>query len=307
MVNGPGAARFMDIPIRVLRYFTAAARLGSITAAAEYLHISQPSVSAAITRIEEDLNVQVFIRRPSQGVRLTPAGQRVFEEARQLLGQVDAFHDTVASLSSDLSGEISVACFVNLAPMFMAGLLDSFRRVHPSIHVAFTELNHSDLIDGVMDGTYEMAIGFDLDGPQDVTVETISEHAPQFVLRPDHPLAGRDGIHMAELIDEPYVLMDLPYTNAYFLSLFDGQDLHPDIAYRARSFEMVRCLVGAGLGYGILNIFPKADRTYEGDQVIAVPIADAVRPLNLILMRHPRVRPRLIASLFAEHLRRELL
>ena len=82
MVNGPGAAGFMDIPIRVLRYFTAAARLGSITAAAEYLNISQPSVSAAITRIEEDLNVQVFIRRPSQGVRLTPAGQRVFDEAR---------------------------------------------------------------------------------------------------------------------------------------------------------------------------------------------------------------------------------
>ena len=297
----------MDIPIRVLRYFAAAARQGSITAAAESLNISQPSVSAAINRVEADLKVQAFIRRPSQGLRLTPAGERVYEEVRQLLAQVDAFHDSVGSLSSDLSGEISVACFVNLAPMIMAGLLGSFRRRYPTIRVAFTELNHSDLVAGVMDGSYEIAIGFDLETPQDVEVEYLSEHAPQFVLPPDHPFAGRADIHMAELIAEPYILMDLPYTNTYFLSLFAALDLRPEVAYRARSFEMVRCLVGAGHGYGLLNIFPKVDRTYEGDPVVAVPVADAVRPLKLILMRHPRVRPRLITSLFADHLRETLL
>jgi DNA-binding transcriptional LysR family regulator len=296
----------MEIPVRVLRYFAASARFGSIAKAAEALNISQPSVSMAINRIEAELDVQLFVRRPSQGIRLTSVGTKIYEEARQLLAHVDSFHDNVSSVSTDLTGEITLACFVNLAPMIMAGLLDSFRREYPSIRVNFAELNHRDLIDGVLDGTYELAIGFDLDTPPEVEVEILSPHAPHFILSPTHPLAGRSHIHLAEMVTEPYVLMDLPYTKNYFLSLFENVGVDPKIAYHAGSYEMVRCLVGAGHGYGILNIFPKHQLTYEGTRVVSVPIADAVRPLNLIVLRHPRIRPRLLTSVFIEHIRTEL-
>lgn len=295
-----------DIPIRVLRYFAAAARLGSLTAAAEFLSISQPSISTAISRIEEELNVQLFLRRPSQGVRLTAAGERVYDEVRQFLGHVDGFHDSIRNVSSELAGEIHFACFINLGPIVMAELLGSFRKLHPTIHVSFTEMNHSDLIDGVLDGTFEMALGFDLEIPQEVKIDYISERAPQFVLRPDHRLADRKSIFFEELASDPFILMDLPYTDSYFLSLFATAQVRPNIVYHARSFETLRCLVGAGLGYGLLNIFPKIDLTYNGDRLIKVPVANSARPLNLLLMRHPRVRPRLITTVFADHVKQFL-
>lgn len=292
----------MDIPVRTLRYFCAVARHGSLTAAARQMNVSQPSISAAVSQIEATLRVQLFIRRPSQGVRLTPDGTQVYEEARQLLAHVDAFNSAVDGVSSQLRGEVNLGCFINLAPMYMAGLLRGFANVYPQIEVRFSERNHRELLDDVWNGVLEMALSFDLHPGKDLITEVLATRPPCILVASDHPLAERKSVYLEELVSEPYVLMDLPLTSDYFLSLFEVAGLTPRVGYRTSSFEMVRSLVGAGLGYAILNLFPPSRRTYENDHLAIVPIASDVRPLKITLIRHPRLQPRPVARVLMEHI-----
>lgn len=75
----------IDVSLRTLRYFVAAADHGNVTLAAQTLKVSQPSVSIAIARVEKLFNAQLFVRQHSKGMALTPAGTEVLREARKLL------------------------------------------------------------------------------------------------------------------------------------------------------------------------------------------------------------------------------
>jgi len=74
---------------RQLGYFIAAAETGSITAASQRASISQPAISTAISHIERELDVQLFLRHHAQGLSLTPAGRALLREAKQLLKQAE--------------------------------------------------------------------------------------------------------------------------------------------------------------------------------------------------------------------------
>ena len=92
------------LSLRTLRYFVAAAEAGSLTAAAGRVHVSQPSLSEAISRLEADLGVQLFLRRQSRGLALTTPGDRFLVQARNLLAhadEVERFADTMGSMIFD--------------------------------------------------------------------------------------------------------------------------------------------------------------------------------------------------------------
>jgi DNA-binding transcriptional LysR family regulator len=94
---------------RQLAYFIAAAETGSITLASKKASISQPAISTAITHVERELGVQLFLRHHAQGLSLTPAGRVLLREARQLLKQADALYSTGAGLSHLMRGQLGSA------------------------------------------------------------------------------------------------------------------------------------------------------------------------------------------------------
>ena len=94
----------MDVNLRALRYFVMTAETGTISEAAQKLNISQPSVSAAIQKLEDIHNVQLFIRMPTKGIRLTPDGLRFLERARLLLAHSYEFQHDVSAISQTLGG-----------------------------------------------------------------------------------------------------------------------------------------------------------------------------------------------------------
>ena len=112
--------------LRQLEYFVAAANYGSVARAAEHLHVSQPSVSTAIGKLEDQLGVQLFLRQHAQGVALTAAGRRLHREARDLLRQAEDFYDSARSADSAITGELALGCFLTLGPLFMPALVTSF-------------------------------------------------------------------------------------------------------------------------------------------------------------------------------------
>jgi len=291
----------MDVTIKNLRYFVAAAQEGGFTAAAQKLRISQPSISAAVDQLEVTLQVQLFLRRPSRGVELTPDGKTVFQEARRLLGYVDDFKANVGAISSKLSGELSIGCFINIAPVYLPGLLKGFAKSYPDIRVVFRELHHGDLLERLDDGRIEMALTFDLEIPHDCVATDLMVRHPRVILSADHALAKQDALTLRDLTKHELILMDLPHTNAYFLSLFHSVGLVPRIAIRTRSFEMLRCLVGGGFGYGLLNLRLVNEMTYDGNRIVSLPLKDPLRPLKIVLLHKARVQHRRIGLAFIEY------
>jgi DNA-binding transcriptional LysR family regulator len=111
----------MRFSLRALRYMVETADAGSVTEAAKRLNISQPSISAALSEIEA--GIQVFVRHLAKGVTLSPAGQRLVNDARLLLNHARDFAQSAQSLGNTLHGEIVVGSFLTLATRFMPELL----------------------------------------------------------------------------------------------------------------------------------------------------------------------------------------
>jgi DNA-binding transcriptional LysR family regulator len=85
------------------------------------------------------------------------------------------------------------------------------------------------------------------------------------------------------LADEPMVLLDVPPSGGYFRSIFSEVGLTPNVAYSSPSLEMVRSLVGQGLGYSVLATRPAADITYDGNAIVTIPISDNVSTSTLVV------------------------
>src|SRR3954469_3778117 len=100
------------LSLRALRYFVAAAECGSVTAGAQQVRVSQPSISAAIARLEADLNVQLFVRHHAKGLTLTLPGDRLLVQARSLLAHAREVEQFAGAMGGVLGGEVSAGCFV---------------------------------------------------------------------------------------------------------------------------------------------------------------------------------------------------
>ncbi len=291
----------MDIKLRPLRYFIAAAECGSLSEAANKLHISQPSISAAIVEIEETLDLQLFVRYPSKGIRLTAQGIKVLEEARILIRHAESFRVAASAVSSQLRGNLSIACFLNIGSHYLSEIIRTFAEKYPDINIHIHDLDQSAIFDALSSGKAELALTFDLDVPKSMNTKHIVAREPYALLPANDPLASQEDVQLKELVQRPFVLMDLPHTNNYFLSLFAKKKLIPNIRYRTTLFETVRTFVASGLGVSVLNLEPKSATTYNGNKVVIKPIRDKVDPLNIVLIHYRRLKPRRIAEIFAAH------
>ncbi|WP_116046054.1 LysR family transcriptional regulator [Amycolatopsis palatopharyngis] len=283
-----------------LRYFAAAAELRSMTAAAKQALVSQSAISTAIAQLERDLGVQLLLRRHAQGLALTEAGVRFLQELRGFLAHAGEIADVARGLGESLIGDLTVGCFQTLAPFYLPRVLTEFGRTYPAVRVSTVEGQTEELEQGLLSGTCELALLYDLDLHDALAVERITEIPPYVILPPDHPLRDAHAIRLADLTAEPMVLLDLPHSREYFRSLAMRTTVEPRIGYRTSSYEMVRALVAAGHGYAILNQRPVSDRTYDGGRVVALELLDDLPALPVVLAYVKGTRLTARAQAFAQ-------
>jgi len=142
--------------LRRLRYFVKVAELGSLTRAADSLHIAQPALSQQIRMLESDLGVKVFERGP-RGVRPTEAGQRLIVEARRLLDEMNSIVERVRS-SSDPEGQVVIGVGQSIGSMLMAPLLERAAERLPRVRVQVRELLGGLLQDLIRSGGIDFAL-----------------------------------------------------------------------------------------------------------------------------------------------------
>ncbi|HEX8053740.1 MAG TPA: LysR substrate-binding domain-containing protein [Thermoleophilaceae bacterium] len=192
----------MTPELRLIRYFVAVAEEGNVTRAAERLHISQPSLSAAIKQLEEQLGVELFARRGRQ-IAITPAGELLRDRGRELLEHAEVVVDVVTARDRAGAGRLrlglSPTARYGVAPELLAACAASA----PATMIYTAEDTTGALIRDVARGQLDMAIAFcappDAAGVDQILVreEPAVVHLPAA-----HPLASRPRLSLPELAEE---------------------------------------------------------------------------------------------------------
>ena len=271
----------MRFTLKHLEYFVAAAEMGGIKPASERISISQPSISSAISHLERELRVQLFVRHHAQGLALTPSGKLMLHEAKLLLRQAKGLYELAGELRNEVQGRLAVGCMVTLAPMIAPELGQEFTRQHPGVELAITEGSHEQLLSDLRQVEIDAAISYDLDIPGDVKFEPLASLPAQVLLARDHPLAKRKSITIGELEGLPMVLLDLPYSRQYFFSIFQSEGLAANVCAKSASQEVVRSLVANGYGFTISNVRPRGSVTLDGHELAAVRLAGNHKPMTI--------------------------
>ena len=281
------------ISLRELENLVALAEHSSVTGAAEAIGLSQPAMSAALKRLEQAVGSALFVRHRGQGIRLTPEGELLVAEARSLLVRSDELQTRISGAMSAKSGRLIVAALVTVAPIIVPALVRQFQEEFPNVDVEIRTGSQDQLVDWLATGVAHLAVTYDLGIGSAVEFEWLADAAPHAVVAADHPFSGRSQLHISELADEPYILLDLPVSKEYFTSLFIASDVQCIPARRHSDLSMVRALVGNGFGYSLVNLLPASNVAQDGSEVAYVPLQSAVRPLRLgIASRSGDRRPR---------------
>jgi DNA-binding transcriptional LysR family regulator len=286
--------------LKQLAYFAGAAERGSVTRAAQALHVSQPSISTAIAHLERVLATPLFLRHHAQGLSLTPAGRRLFAEARGLLAHAEELALDAAGRGEHVRGELQLGYFVTFAPYCLPQLLARFTERYPEVSVRLHEGDMESLGRALQLGTLDLALVYDLALGPELARTPLAELAPYALLPAGHPLARKKRVSLSALAKAPFILLDLPHSREYFRSVFLANGLEPEVRYSTPSLEMVRGLVARGLGVGLLNVRPAGDRAYDGSALACRPLVEAAPALRIVLVRPAQLRPtRTVEALIA--------
>jgi len=198
------------------------------------------------------------------------------------------------------SNLLRIGSFFTVGPAFLPELIAKFVAKEPRAHVSLVDGHQGQVLEALRTDSCDVVLTYGMHLDRGFATRTLTTLAPYVLLADDHPLATRPRLPLAELVKLPLILLETPPSKEYFLGLFHSQGLAPNIWLRTGSFEMVRGLVGQGLGYSILATRPGGDASYDGHRLACVEIEDRVAHSLLVLV-HRTDRPlRGLARTFAE-------
>ncbi len=280
----------MRYTLKQLRYLEAAARLRSITAAANEFNISPSSIAAAIDAIEAEMSQQLFKRHPSKGITPTRYGKDFLRNVRQLLQSHSLFENTLPGIADKIEGSIRLGCFTPIAPIMLPLILKLVSYQYPTLSVEITEGDAAKVVEMLHADQIDLALTVTLNEPINLHFEKLLLAPPHITLSKDHPLASRKNLTLEELVEEPMILLNLKQTKSYMLSLFEARGLTPNILYSSHSSEMVRSLVAAGFGYAIFNIKPRTKQTYTMGDLVRIPLSSDHQKPDFGIIHHGKSR-----------------
>ncbi|MGW5445988.1 LysR substrate-binding domain-containing protein [Streptomyces asiaticus] len=289
----------MDVHGRDLRYFTAVAEELHFTRAAERLFISQPALSKQIRMLERQLGAPLFVR-DGRSVRLTPVGTALLPHAQQVLAAWDAAREAVERAKAGQRATLAVG--MSTSPGrggLLPGIRSRFTDVHPDAVMKLRQVSWEDPTAGLADGSSDLAFVWLPMPDQDRYTWVVVAQEPRLVALPEeHPLAAREVVDFADLLDEPFLALP-PSAGAlrdYWLAM-DARGGRPpivgaEIASTEETYEALVdgrgvCLLGGGNAPLITlgGVVTRPVRGLSPSQYALARRADDHRPLVLDYIR----------------------
>ena len=291
----------MRFTLRQLEYFTCVADTGSIAAASRLLNVSSPSISTALSQLEEELGTALFTRQRAHGLAPTEAGRTLAAQAGKVLGEASELIRLAGTVSDAVQGPLRLGCLVTFAQIVVPDLRRSFETSYPSVTISQTELTQPDLFSALRRAEIDLGLSYAIDVPKDLDFHPIKTLPPLIMLSPEHALAGRTSLTIEELAPHEMVLLDLPLSSDYFRAFFDAAALTPRIAERTKDMAVARSLVANGFGYSIVNFRPIGTLAPDGKPLVFVPLKTALAPIEMGILCAKGTMKRRACATFLDH------
>lgn len=252
----PGAAAMSSLlrgaTLQSLRAFESVARLGSVTAAARELSLSQPAISMQLKQLEGRLGLRLT-ERAGRRIVVTDAGAEVARHARLVVQQLRAADEALAALQGLRAGHIEVGV-VSTAKYFAPRLLAEFGRRYPAIEIRLVVANRAEIVQHLADNDVDLAIMGT--PPQQFACEAqlVAGHPLSWLAPPEHPLAAQRSVPPARLLDERLIVREPGSGTRISMERFlQARRLRPRQVMEMSSNETIKQAVMAGMGIAFLS------------------------------------------------------
>lgn len=240
--------------LQQLRYFCAIAETGSFSRAAQHTHVSQPSLSQQIRKLEDELGARLFDRL-GRSVRLTELGRTFLPRARAVLRELESARSDVVERKASISGPVCVGVIPTIAPYFLPPMLAAFSRKCPQAQVTVVEEITPLLLEKLRAGSMDVAVvALPLQGrAHEFESFPLMTEKLYAVLPKEHGMAGRRSIPLGELEGEPFLLLrDGHCFRETAVAACKRARVSPNIVFESGQFSSILSMVSAGLGVSIV-------------------------------------------------------
>ncbi|AKF05593.1 LysR family transcriptional regulator [Sandaracinus amylolyticus] len=245
-----------------LRYFVCIAELGSLTAASRALRISQPSLTVALRKLEEELGTTLFVRT-SRGVRTTSSGDALLRHARQVMRSLADARTEIEGLEKEPRGRFTVGCHESLGAYFLPGLMAPFLARHPGIELALWNGNSRDVQRAVLDRVVDVGIVVNPEPHPEHVVQTLFEDRVELVVTSALRRTARRE-PLALLRSHPLLYVPALKQVQWLLVALEKRDVRASRPLPCSSMELVKSLILDGTGVGVLPRRVASHRVAEG-------------------------------------------
>ncbi len=294
---------YYDLPD--LRLVAAIADSGSLTRAAARVHLAPSSASHRLTQLEAALGVPLFVRH-HRGLTPTPAGESLLRHARQVFAQLEQMHADLAPYASGLNSQVTVFANTNAINCFLPEDLGDFLREQPRLRVSLEEQPSPAIIQAVAAGQVEIGVVAAEPSLAGLEMQPYRRDRLVLVVPAGHPLAERQAVDFAEVLDQPFVCLHAGSAiHTFMMNTAAHLGGRLDVRIQVRSFNAVCRMVAAGVGIGMVPrsaALPVDFGNAAVDSIKTVKINDAWAPRDLQLCVRSRAALSLAAAALFDHL-----
>jgi LysR family transcriptional regulator, hydrogen peroxide-inducible genes activator len=235
-----------------LRYVVAVARAGNFSRAAEQCHVSQPSLSQQIQKLEEELGERLFDRMKRQ-VKLTPCGETFLPRALKILEEADVAKREASDAHKLLRGRVVVGVLPTIAPYLLPSVLVDFAKKFSGVEIIVHEDTTAQLLKLANACEIDFAVASRPIPDRRMEVKDLFTEELHVALPPRHSLTRKRTVRLTDLEKEPFIVMKEGHClGDQVLSFCERRDLNPTISFRSAQLETIQALVHSGVGISLV-------------------------------------------------------
>lgn len=259
--------------LQQLRYIRETVRSGlSLTAAAEKLHTSQPGISRQIRELEEELGVEIFVRRGKRVVALTEPGRTLAQIAERVLLEVENMRAVAAEFHDQEAGALTIAATHTQARYALPPVVAAFKRRYPRVRLSLLQGSPHQIAEMTLAGTADIGIATEaLESYSRLLALPGYTWQHSVVVPKDHPLVRESRLSLEVLARYPLITYDPAFAGRNHIDeAFAARELQADVVLAAIDSDVIKTYVELGLGVGII-----AAIAYDPGRDTALRLLDA--------------------------------
>ncbi|WP_404339597.1 LysR family transcriptional regulator [Pseudoalteromonas mariniglutinosa] len=240
------------ISFRLLEVFMSVVKTSSVSETARRLHLTQPTVSLQIKRLQESIGEPLFFMK-QQKLQITEAGLALFRTCQQVFGHFEDYQDFLAELRGGERGRCKIA-MVNTAQYILPKLLGPYSNLHPHVELPLEIGNRAEVLSRFERGEDDIYVFSHPPTLEHAQAARFLQNPLEFIAPYDHPLANAEHITLAELTKQRFLLREPgSATRMLFESELQARGLVLSNSVQMTSNEAIRVAVGSGMGVAVLS------------------------------------------------------